>query len=70
MFLLHFPSTLDLPHLFFEGVGYMTCENNFIPENSVRKAAERIHKASGCNNKNECSIVYGSMVTFALNILL
>ena len=44
--------------------------DNYISENSVRKAAERIHKASGCNNKNECSIVYGSKVTFALNILL
>ena len=44
--------------------------DNYISENSVRKAAERIHEASDCNNKNEYSIVYGSMVTFALNILL
>ena len=48
----------------------MRCGDNYISENSVRKAAERIHEASGCNNKNEYSIVYGSMVTFALNILL
>ena len=68
--LLRFPSTLDLLHSFFERVGYMTCENNFIPENSIRKAAEKIHEAGGCDGTDEYSRGYDDAVTLALNILL
>ncbi len=48
----------------------MTCENNFIPENSIRKAAEKIHEAGGCDGTDEYSRGYNDAVTLALNILL
>lgn len=48
----------------------MTCEDNFIPESSIMKAAKRIHEAGGCDATDEYSRGYDDAVTLALNILL
>jgi hypothetical protein len=48
----------------------MICEDNFIPESSIMKAAKRIHEAGGCDATDEYSRGYDEAVTLALNILL